>query len=73
MGPLQFIFVACLSADPETCREVYGPIFGQPIAQSTCMLEGPAITAAWGDAISRLGHSDRSPTTTSSASRTGKS
>jgi hypothetical protein len=47
MGPLQFIFVACLSADPETCREVYGPIFGQPIAQSTCMLEGPAITAAW--------------------------
>jgi hypothetical protein len=47
LGPLQFVFLACISAMPERCVEVPGPIFGEPVTQSICMLEGPAITDAW--------------------------
>jgi hypothetical protein len=32
---------------PERCVEVPGPVFGEPVTQSICLLEGPAITDAW--------------------------
>jgi hypothetical protein len=44
---LQFIFLACIAASPQDCREVDGPVFGRPITETVCMLEGPAITGAW--------------------------
>ena len=47
MGALQFVFLACIQTDLHTCREIEGPVFGIPISESTCMLEGPAITDAW--------------------------
>lgn len=47
MGALQFVFVACLAISHDDCRPVEGPVFGAGTSKSTCMLEGPAITAAW--------------------------
>lgn len=47
MGPLQFVFTACLAGAPESCERVPGPIFAPEITLSECLREGPAITAAW--------------------------
>ena len=47
MGIFEFFFVACLSTHSDLCRKIDGPIFAPEITWSQCMLEGPAITAAW--------------------------
>ena len=49
VGPFQFLFVACLAGTPAPtdCERVRGPVFAPGVSRAQCMLEGPAITAAW--------------------------